>query len=129
MQGPLFHQVMDPLLDHPQDARRAGKWRETAFPASYGAEIAKDIQNAFLHFPLRQITGCGGGRGIGLRHHVQRVVYWFMKVKGYFARHAAHDGAGRWNQKAACFISLSYSAWVPTQTHTINSPLRRPTAR
>src|ERR1039458_1331223 len=89
MQGPLFHQVIDSLLAHPQDGCRTGKRKQTAFPAGYGTEIAKDIQNAFLHLPLRQISGCGGGRGIGWRHHVQRIVYWFMKVKGYYAPPAA----------------------------------------
>jgi len=33
------------------------------------------------------------------------------------------------NIPLACFTSLSYSAWVPIQNHTINAPLRRPKAR
>src|ERR1035441_6558646 len=34
MQGPLFHQIMDPLLAHPQDGRRTGKRQQTAFAAN-----------------------------------------------------------------------------------------------
>src|ERR1017187_3157677 len=123
MQGPLFHQIMDPLLAHPQDGRRAGKRQQTAFPAGYGAQIAKDIQNAFLHFPLRQITGCGGGRGIGWRHHVQRIVYSFMKVKGYFARHAAATGSRTTGPKltrCACRCACSFDKCP--YTLPINTP-------
>jgi hypothetical protein len=42
---------------------------------------------------LRQVSGCGGGCFVGWCHHVQRIVYWFMKVKGYYARPAAATGS------------------------------------
>jgi hypothetical protein len=72
---------MDPLLADSQDGRSSGKRQETAFPAGYGPKIAKNVQDAFLHFALGQINGCPGGCVIGFRRHGRSVLYPFKKVK------------------------------------------------
>jgi len=84
---------MDSLLAHPEQGGRTAKRKQTAFPAGYGTKIAKDMQNDFFHFPLRQINGYGGGCFVGWRYHVQRLVYSFMKVQGYCACPAAETGS------------------------------------
>jgi len=66
---------MDSLLAHPEQGGRTAKRKQTAFPAGYGTKIAKDMQNDFFHFPLRQINGYGGGCFVGWRYHIQRLVY------------------------------------------------------
>jgi hypothetical protein len=59
---------------------------------------------------LRQVNGCGGGCFVGWRHHVQRIVYSFMKVKGYCARPAAATGSrttGPRFTRRACLCACS----------------------
>jgi hypothetical protein len=50
-------------------------------------------------------------------------------VEAHGTENDGEEPRGCLNQEDERFTSLSYSAWVPIQNHTIKAPLRRPKAR
>jgi len=128
LQGPFSHQGMDSLLAHPEQGGRTAKRKQTAFPAGYGTKIAKDMQNDFFHFPLRQINGYGGGCFVGWRYHVQRLVYSFMKVHGYCACPAAETGSRTTGPKStrAAYLCDCCLDRCGSKAHAKTPPFRVP---